>query len=538
MARSVPLPRSAVAGLPTYKPGKAAEVAMAEHSLESAIKLASNENPFAPLPSVLDAITNRAASSLNRYADHRATEVREALAARYGLEPERVTVGCGSVGLLQQLFLAYADQGQEVAYGWRSFESYPIFTGLVGATAVTVPNRLHTVDCRGLLAAASERTRLVMVTSPNNPTGTAVSHDDLEALLDGVPDQTLVVLDEAYHEYVTGQHAPRALELLARYPNFAVLRTFSKAYGLASLRIGYMLAHPDVVSAVDRALIPFAVNGLAQAAALASLEADEELGDRVNHTIAERERVARELRGMGLSVADPQANFVWMPAGDASATLTLKLEQVGVVTRPFPGEGVRVTIGTPAGNDRFLAALAGCIEPLELPAHWALPTGVSAKRVQALVDRLDAVQERLVEHAVRRHEGVTPGDDGEPWDASQIWGHLGESPGFFLAELQRMLAAEPGAVPTIGRPQDDPTRTGAAASGRTEPVGDALVRAQRAVDGVRALVAGASDEELAAGGRRLDDSVLTVFGVAERFVAAHLEEHLTTLDTLAVNDEE
>jgi Aminotransferase class I and II len=298
------------------------------------------------------------------------------------------------------------------------------------------------------------------------------------------------------------------------------------------------MAHPDVVSAVDRTLVPFAVNGLAQAAALASLDADDELGDRVNRTIAERERVARELRAMGLSVPDPQANFVWLPAGDAAATLTLKLEQLGVVTRPFPGEGVRVTIGAPEENDRFLGALAGCVDPLELAVHWALPTGVSAKRVQTLVDRLDAVQERLVEHAVRRHEGVTPGDDGQPWTAGQIWGHLGESPAFFLGELDRMIAAAGQETPVpVGRPHDDPDRLGGPERGRAEPVGEPLVRAQRAVDAVRALVAGASDPQLGAAGRRLDGSVVTVADVAERFVAGHLEEHLATLDTLAVADE-
>ncbi|HEX9257971.1 MAG TPA: aminotransferase class I/II-fold pyridoxal phosphate-dependent enzyme, partial [Acidimicrobiales bacterium] len=158
-----PRPRAAVTGLPVYKPGKAAEVAMAEHGLESAIKLASNENPFAPLPSVVDAIARDASARMGRYADHRASVLREALAARHGLAVEQVTIGCGSVGLLQQLLLTYADPGDEVLYGWRSFEAYPIYTQTVGATSVQVPNRFQALDMAAVTAAVTDRTRLVMV---------------------------------------------------------------------------------------------------------------------------------------------------------------------------------------------------------------------------------------------------------------------------------------------------------------------------------------------------------------------------------------
>jgi histidinol-phosphate aminotransferase len=248
---------------------------MAEHDLTSAVKLASNENPYDPLPSVREALT-AALGGLPRYPDHRATAVRETLADRLGLTADRVTVGCGSVGILQQLLLTYVDPGQEVLYGWRSFEAYPIYTRTVGGAEVTVPNRREALDIAGMVAALSERTRLVMVTSPNNPTGTAVAHEDLVRLLDAVPPSCLVVLDEAYHEYVTGAHVHDAASLLDGYPNLAVLRTFSKAYGLAALRIGYLFGHPEVISAVDRTLVPFAVNGLAQVGALASLAADEE----------------------------------------------------------------------------------------------------------------------------------------------------------------------------------------------------------------------------------------------------------------------
>lgn len=362
----LPQPRPSVAALPLYKPGKSAEAAMREHALDSAIKLASNENPFDPLPAARAALAS-AADELNRYPDHRATAVREALAARLGRTADDIAVGCGSVGLLQQLLLTYVDAGDEVVYGWRSFEAYPIYTQTVGGVIVAVPNRADEhLDMAGITAAVSERAKVVMVTSPNNPTGTTVTHDEMVALLAATPPSTLVVLDEAYHEYITAPDAPRALELQARHPNLVVLRTFSKAYGLAALRIGYLIAHPDVVAAVDRVLIPFAVNGFAQRAALASLAADAELHERVRSTLAERDRVVAEIARLGIPSPDAQANFVWLPVGEPALALAAELEARGVVTRPFAVEGIRVTIGTPAENDRFLAAIAELVGPLGL----------------------------------------------------------------------------------------------------------------------------------------------------------------------------
>ena len=370
MADHVVQPRAGVAALPSYKPGKSAEAAMEEHDLDAAIKLASNENPFDPLPSVGDALRS-AASQMNRYPDHRATAVREALASRLHLAPEQVAIGCGSVGLLQQLALTYVSPGDEVVYGWRSFEVYPIYIQTVDGISVQVPNlATQHLDMAGVCAAINERTRMVLVTSPNNPTGTAVTSAQLVAVLRAAPPDCLVVLDEAYHEYVTAPDAPDALALLARYPNLAVLRTFSKAYGLAALRIGYLLAHPDVISAVDRVLIPFAVNGLAQAGALASLAADDELHERVRSVLAERDRVVAAFVARRLTVPDAQANFVWLSAGANSLALAAGLERRGVVTRPFANEGVRITIGSPDENDKMLAALDHVLTGLDLHAAW------------------------------------------------------------------------------------------------------------------------------------------------------------------------
>jgi histidinol-phosphate aminotransferase len=292
--------------------------------------------------------------------------MRNAYDARFGRTADEVAVGCGSVGLLQQLLLTYVDPGDEVVYGWRSFEAYPIYTQTVGGAIVAVPNRDERLDMAGITAAVTARTKVVMVTSPNNPTGTTVTHDEMVRLLEATPSSTLVVLDEAYHEYITAPDAPDALALQAVHPNLVVLRTFSKAYGLAALRIGYLVGRADVVAAVDRVLIPFAVNGFAQTAALASLAAQDELDGRVQATLAERDRVVSAIAGFGVASPDAQANFVWVPVGDPALALAAELEGRGVVTRPFAGEGVRITIGTPAENDRFLAALEPLVTSLAL----------------------------------------------------------------------------------------------------------------------------------------------------------------------------
>jgi histidinol-phosphate aminotransferase len=530
-----PLPRSALQALPAYRPGKAAEVAMQEHDLASAVKLASNENPYDPLPSVRAALAE-ATAGMNRYPDHRAAAVRARVAANLGLDDGQVGVGCGSVGLLQQIVLTYAGPGDEVVYGWRSFEAYPIFTRVSGATPVEVPLRRHTVDLDAIGSAVTERTRLVMVTSPNNPTGTVVDGRDLARLLDLVPPTCLVVLDEAYHEYLTGSHAPDALGLLARHPNLAVLRTFSKAYGLAALRIGLLLAHPAVVAAVDTTLVPFAVNGMAQAAALASLadEAAAELDQRVQATVAERHRVARDLSALGLAVPDPQANFVWLPAGTAAVDLTLFLERHGVVTRPFPDEGVRVTIGAPAENDRFLGAIAEAIGPLQLDKAWALPTGPLAATVRSWLDRIDDAQRRLVAHAASRHDGLTEPDPGgtERWDAGQVWAHLAEIGDYWQAELATVVDAHSDAPVPFGRVKTDVGRIAAIEAGRNEPVQRQLPAVLRSLDALRQVLAGFDTADWGRVGRHSTLGDLDVEAQLQHFHIGHVEEHLAQLDLL------
>ena len=358
--------RPAVHALPAYKPGKAAEQAEREHNIAEAIKLASNENPYPPPAAVVEAVAEACLGG-NLYCDHRATAVRQALADRLGLAVEQVTVGAGSVALLYQLATAYVDPGDEVVTPWISFEAYPISVQTMGGTLVKVPlTEEYAFDLDAVAAAVTARTKLVFLATPNNPTGTAVSTAAVARLLESVPDDVVVVVDEAYREFADPALGDPVTDLLPRFDNVAVARTFSKAYGLASLRVGYVMAHPEVVSAIDKCLIPFNVNGLAQAAALAALgdDAAEEAQANIDAIRVERGRVADSLSADGWDIPDSQANFVWMSLGSRTDEVCVGLEQRGVVVRPFSGVGIRVTMGTPAQNDRFLATLAEVAQPV------------------------------------------------------------------------------------------------------------------------------------------------------------------------------
>lgn len=345
--------RGALAALPAYAPGR---------TVPGAVKLASNEMSFGPLPSVAAAIADavaRGAAGINRYPDNAAVTLTAALAEHLGVDAASVAVGCGSVALCQQLIQVTCDDGDEVLFGWRSFEAYPIVTRVVGATPVTVPVTAgHALDLPAMAAAVTDRTRLVFVCSPNNPTGTLVRRAELEAFLDAVPESVLVVLDEAYREFVTDPDLPDGTAAALARPNVVSLRTMSKAYGLAGLRVGYAVAQPGVIAALHKVALPFAVNSLAQAAAVASLSAGDELAARCAAVVAERSRVTADLRTAGYEVPESQANFVWLPVRERAADFAAHCEANRVIVRPFADAtgGVRVTIGAPDENDAFLAA--------------------------------------------------------------------------------------------------------------------------------------------------------------------------------------
>ncbi|MGW8950552.1 histidinol-phosphate transaminase [Streptomyces sp. NPDC055709] len=351
MSETSPKLRAELDGIPTYKPGKPAAAGG-----PVAFKLSSNENPYPPLPGVMETAI-AAAGTFNRYPDMACTGLMNELADRFGVPVSHLATGTGSVGVAQQLLQATSGPGDEVIFAWRSFEAYPIITQISGATAVPVPltsGDVHDLDA--MADAVTDRTRLIFVCNPNNPTGTVVHREELERFLDRVPSDVLVVLDEAYREFIRDAAVPDGIEIYRERPNVAVLRTFSKAYGLAGLRVGFAVAHEPVAAALRKTAVPFGVSQLAQDAAVASLQAEDELLGRVGSLVAERARVYDGLVGQGWTVPPTQANFVWLRLGERTVDFAAACERAGVVVRPFAGEGVRVTIGECEANDVFLQA--------------------------------------------------------------------------------------------------------------------------------------------------------------------------------------
>ena len=273
---------------------------------------------------------------------------------RLDFAPEQVTVGCGSVSLCQQLVQITAAAGDEVIFGWRTFELYPPQVQVAGATAIRVPLTDHTYDLDAMLAAVTERTRLIFVCNPNNPTSTVVDPDALARFVEAVPPHIVIAIDEAYVEYIRDGMLSDSLGLVRAHSNVVVLRTFSKAYGLAGLRIGYAVGHAYVITALDKVYVPFTVSSVAQAAAIASLDAAEELLARTDALVGERVRVSAELRDAGFSLPPSQSNFVWLPLGQRTPDFVEQAADAGIVVRPFGTDGVRVTVGAPEENDALL----------------------------------------------------------------------------------------------------------------------------------------------------------------------------------------
>ncbi len=349
-----PRVRPAITDIPAYVPGRPPAV----RAGVTTYKLSSNENPYPPLPGILEAATE-AAASMNRYPDMGCTRLYQSLSRRLRVPAENIAAGAGSVAVLYHLLQAFCEAGDEVVYAWRSFEAYPIAVAVTGATAVQVPldsEARHDLDA--MAAAIGANTKVVIVCTPNNPTGPAVGRRDLEAFLDRVPPHVLVVVDEAYREFVRIDDPLDAVTLVGDRPNVAVMRTFAKAYGLAGFRVGYIVAPEPVASAVRACALPFGVSSIAQATAVAALEREPELLERVAALVTERERVAAALRDQGWPLPDAQGSFVWLPLAGRTTEFAAAAEQAGVMVRPFAGDGARVSIGDPAGNDVFLAVAA------------------------------------------------------------------------------------------------------------------------------------------------------------------------------------
>lgn len=342
----LPRIRPEIAALPPYKQGRPAG--------DDGFKLSSNENPFDPLPGILDAL--QGAAQLNRYPDATAGRLRVALGDRYGVASDEVIVGAGSVALIAAFIQAAAGPGDEVVYPWRSFEAYPGLVLVAGATSVEIdnlPDGRHDLDA--LAAAVTDRTRCIVVCTPNNPTGPIVTSAEFAAFLAKVPANVLVLLDEAYAEFVTDADAVDGLaeRVYERHPNVVVLRTFSKAYGLAALRVGYAIGNARVLDAARATQIPLSVTAQAEAAALASLESDGEILERVSELVRRRERLMAGLRDAGWSVPQSESNFVWLPTTDPRVAAAF--DAAGLVVRPFP-DGVRITVAEQESLDRVIAA--------------------------------------------------------------------------------------------------------------------------------------------------------------------------------------
>ncbi|SDM49658.1 histidinol-phosphate aminotransferase [Cryobacterium flavum] len=348
--------REAISRLPAYKQGTAA-------GDSGAYKLSSNENPYPPLASVTQAIAS-ALGEIHLYPSMAVAEVTERIAERFNVSSDNVAFGAGSVEVLSQIIHASAGAGDEVIFAWRSFEAYPILVQVAGATPVAVA--LTADECHDLPAMAdaiTSQTRLILVCNPNNPTGAFVTADELHAFMARVPENVLVVVDEAYVHFNRDTASAVGIDFFRRYPNVAVLHTFSKAYGLAGLRIGYAIAPTAVAANLRRVALPFGVTALAQRAALASLDAEAELTLRIDEIVAERTRVLAALRASGWRGASSQGNFVWLRTFNDTDRVNAVFIAEGILARAFPGEGLRVTIGTAKQNDRFLVAASAALTP-------------------------------------------------------------------------------------------------------------------------------------------------------------------------------
>jgi len=356
-----------LARMPGYQAGVPTGQAPEAIASGGIAQLASNESPFPPHPRVVEAIAATAAA-MNRYPDPDATLLRRRLAERFETDPGRVAVGNGSCEILLAAAAALCEPGDEILFAWPAFSMYPYLPALTGAREVRVPlGEGDTHDLDAMAAEVTAATQLLLVCNPNNPTGTHIPAAQIAAFCERVPSRVTIALDEAYVEFQTDDDPDASLDLLAEFPNLVVLRTFSKVYGLAGLRVGYAIGSSSFRAAVDAVRQPFSVNALAQAAGAEAILHQDDVLRRVESTIAERLRVEEALRGMGLVTAETQANFSWIELGDAEeGEVVAGLAERQVAVRPGtplgdPGH-IRVSYGTPTENDRFLRGLSEILD--------------------------------------------------------------------------------------------------------------------------------------------------------------------------------
>ncbi|MDB1089745.1 histidinol-phosphate transaminase [Streptomyces sp. ACA25] len=346
---SFPPLRSLLDALPAYEPSDGVYAGPTRPRL-----LSANESPHDPLPGIVEAIA-AAGATVNRYPDPGCGALTLAIAEALGTDEDQVVVGAGSVALLQTLVQSISDPGAEAVYAWPSFELYPVLSKLAGVVSVPVPLSGAAHDLRAMADRITPSTRLVIICNPNNPTGSVVGSEDLGRFLAAVPPSCLVAIDEAYHEYVRAPQTSSGLRFCEGHPNVVVLRTFSKAYGLAGLRVGYLIGDARVVRRLRKVGLAYSVSAVAQRAAVAALGLEEQLLQRVGTTVAERSRVQDALLDDGWQIPESQANFLWLPLGEEAAGFGRWCASQGIAVRTFPGEGVRVSIGSTEDDDAFLA---------------------------------------------------------------------------------------------------------------------------------------------------------------------------------------
>ena len=353
-----------ILALSAYEPGKPEEELRRELGLEHVVKLASNENPYGPSPRATEALTIDALA-LHRYPDPRGHELREALSAHHGVRAKELCLGNGSNELIDLICRVFASRGDHVVFGHPSFPCYRIGSVAQELESTAVPLREHihwNVD--DLIAAVKPETKLLFVSNPNNPTGSYIIEQDLERLLREVPEHILVVVDEAYVEYADAADFAPATRLRGSRERLAILRTFSKAYGLAALRVGYVIGTAEMVEHLNRLRAPFNVNTLGQVAARAALGDQAHLEHAVLATIRDRKALSAALSALGLQVAPSQANFLLVDVGRPGRAVYEALLREGVIVRPMAApleQTIRVTIGLPDENQRFLESLQGVL---------------------------------------------------------------------------------------------------------------------------------------------------------------------------------
>ena len=355
-------PQRGLTAIKPYTPGKPIEEVQRVYGLKDVIKLASNENPLGPSPKVVAAL-QEALTGLNFYPDAQAYALTRGIAARHGVAPDMVRVGNGADGLIRELCVSYLNDDDEVLTSTASFPVYDISTAVMRARMVKAPLKGLRFDLDAIAEAITDRTRLIFICNPNNPTGNIVTADEVAAFIRRVPDDVIVVFDEAYYEFVDSSDYPDSLAYVksGRYPNTIVLRTFSKAYGIAGIRLGYGIAQPDLLAPLRATTESFPVNRLAQIAGLAALEDDEFMALTIAVNAAGRAYLYREFGRLGLDYVPSHTNFVLVHLGPSAPQVFQKLLERGIIVRPCVAyelpEHLRITVGTEAQNARFIAAL-------------------------------------------------------------------------------------------------------------------------------------------------------------------------------------